>query len=67
MAILLSVIAKQARPFGDHLSLKKRLQFCNLLLLKSDDFWRYPIAEKQWQFCDILLLNKQCCLAITYR
>jgi hypothetical protein len=50
MAILQSFIAKQARPFGDHLSLKKQWRFCDLLSLPSDAFWRSPIAEKAMAF-----------------
>jgi hypothetical protein len=45
MAILRSFIGKQEMPFGNHLLLKKRWQFCTILSLKSDAIWHFFIAE----------------------
>jgi hypothetical protein len=60
-----TTIAKQAMPFGDHLSLKSESDFSNILLLNL--CWR--LGEQQSLSIRelVLSLNKRCHLAILYR
>jgi hypothetical protein len=58
LAILRQPIAKQAMPFGDHLLLKKQMQFEYVLLLNI--CWRLGDEQSlsvRELFCDYLLVN----------